>query len=161
MIKCIRVEPIIASRFFLFHVVMSRKGPSKNQYSQGLTYVANTPSFLRHFGQAQSPPASPGRSGREPLPSRPKEGKWAGGSDDEGGHDKDRADDGEDDEWGETFGGGGEEGPQVVVLKEGRHLTAEEVKRERRRGEQWLFPIGLLTVFFFPKLRREMEERRC
>lgn len=32
------------------------------------------------------------------------------------------------------FGGGGEEGPQVVVLKEGRHLTAEEIKRERRKG---------------------------
>jgi hypothetical protein len=40
-----------------------------------------------------------------------------------------------------VFGGGGEEGPQVVVLKEGRHLTAEEVKRERRRG--WSMFISL------------------
>lgn len=106
---------------------MSRnKGPSKNQYSQGLTYVAQTPSFLKNFGQAKSP--SPDSSGREPLPERPRDGKWARGSDDEGG-------DGEDeDEWGETYGGAGEEGPQVVVLKEGRHLTAEDLKRERRRG---------------------------
>jgi hypothetical protein len=40
-----------------------------------------------------------------------------------------------DDEWGDVYGGGGEDGPQVVVLKEGRHLSEAEVKRERRRGE--------------------------
>ena len=109
---------------------MSRKGPTKNEYSQGLTYVANTPAFLKNFGKPRSP--SPDRSGRAPLPERPREGKWARGSDDEGGGGEEE----EDDEWGQTYGGGGrgEEGPQVVVLKEGRHLTAEDLKRERRRG---------------------------
>lgn len=104
-----------------------RGGQSRND-SKGLSYVAPTPSFLKNFGKPPPSPPSASTGGREPLPQRPKDGEWAGGSDDEG------KDGSEDDEWGETFGGGGEEGPQVVVLKEGRHLTGEEVKRERRRG---------------------------
>lgn len=88
--------------------------PSRNQISNGLTYVAQKPSFLANFGK---PPPSEG----EPIPSRPDEGEWAGGSDEE-------------DEWDARFGGG-EDGPQVVVLKEGRHLNADEVARERRKGE--------------------------
>ena len=63
------------------------------------------------------------------MPSRPRDGEWAGGSDEE--KEKEL---GSDDEWGDVYGGGGDEGPQVVVLKEGRHLSADEVKRERRRG---------------------------
>lgn len=107
---------------------------TKHQYSAGLTYVAQKPSFLQNFGKPQVPPPSSSassRGGREPLPERPNEGQWATGSGDEAGE---REDDDEDDEWGDVFGGGGEEGPQVVVLKEGRHLTAEEIKRERRKG---------------------------
>ena len=120
------------------------RDPTRQQVSAGLTYVSNTPSFLKNFGK---PPPSPedqeqgrggssARAGREPLPERPREGKWAGGSDDEGGGGRGRGDAEEtDDEWGDVYGGGGDDGPQVVVLKEGRHLTAEDVKRERRRGE--------------------------
>ena len=122
---------------------MPQKGMSRNAAS-GLTYVANTPSFLKNFGKAPASPPhsdrfegqraeSSGRPGREPLPERPTDGKWAKGSDDEGG-----AAESEDDEWGEVFGGGGDDGPQVVVLKEGRHLTAEDVKRERRSGKRSL-----------------------
>ncbi len=117
---------------------MSRNKPSKNQYSQGLTYVSATPSFLKHFGQPKPPSPRPNshstsqaRDGREPLPERPRSGEWASGSDDEKAE---REEEEGEDEWGEMYGGG-EEGPQVVVLKEGRHLTGEEVKRERRRGE--------------------------
>jgi hypothetical protein len=29
----------------------------------------------------------------------------------------------------------GDEAPQIVVLKEGKHLTAEEAENERRKGE--------------------------
>lgn len=111
---------------------MSKKGPSKNEL-KGLTYVAQKPAFLQNFGQPTPPPSSSSRAGarngREPLPERPQDGEWAGGSDVEAA-----AAEGSDDEWGETFGGGGDDGPQVVVLKEGRHLSADEVKRERRRG---------------------------
>lgn len=127
--------------------------PSKNEFSRGLSYVAQKPAFLQNFGQPQaSPPAessssssrtAPNRPGREPLPTRPDSGEWAGGSDDEDAGRKGRRNAGEDsdDEWGEVYGGGGEEGPQVVVLKEGRHLSAEEVKRERRRGVSFLSPF--------------------
>lgn len=141
---------------------MSRKGPTKNQYSQGLTYVAQTPSFLKNFGQPKSPSPPPppqssssaavSRSGREPLPERPREGKWARGSDTGSDVDVDARDTNgkeeekeEEDEWGETYGGD-EDGPQVVVLKEGRHLTAEELKRERRRGRSGpVLPFELLA----------------
>ena len=112
---------------------MSKKGASKNDL-KGLTYVAQKPAFLTNFGQPTPSTSSGGRrgggDGREPLPSRPDDGEWAGGSDNEGG--------GSDDEWGDVYGGGGDEGPQVVVLKEGRHLSADEVKRERRRGMSML-----------------------
>lgn len=102
--------------------------------SKGLSYVAATPSFLKNFGQP--PPSRAGESsnsgGRADLPSRPEDGKWAGGSDGEE----------EEDEWDAKYGGGGDdEGPQVVVLKEGRHMTAEEVKKERRRGEPFCISI--------------------
>ena len=113
---------------------MSKKGASKNDL-KGLTYIAQKPAFLTNFGQP-TPSSSSGNSrgrgggggdGREPLPTRPTDGEWGGEGSDAG--------DDEVDEWGDVYGGGGDEGPQVVVLKEGRHLSADEVKRERRRGE--------------------------
>jgi hypothetical protein len=111
---------------------MSKKGQSKNDL-KNLTYIPQKPAFLQTFSQPKRPSPPPGRSGvsrssgREALPERPTDGEWAAGSDDE----KEK---GSDDEWGDVYGGGGDDGPQVVVLKEGRHLTAEDVKRERRRG---------------------------
>ncbi|GFZ51365.1 hypothetical protein JCM24511_09126 [Saitozyma sp. JCM 24511] len=128
---------------------MSKKGLTRHQVSSGLTYVAQKPAFLQNFGQATATASASGpsdrggrggrggdeasRDGREPLPERPREGRWASGSDDEERHGG-RAASGSEDEWGEVYGGGGEDGPQVVVLKEGRHLSAEEVRRERRRA---------------------------
>ncbi len=143
---------------------MSRKGGQSNaQYSKGLTYVAQKPSFLQNFGK---PPPSPPRAGRggvvregrETIPRRPGNGEWAEGSGGESGDEEEEEEDEfgrmvpkgkgkgkekgkeeeiveSDDEWGEVFGGGGDEGPQVVVLKEGRHLSAQQVRQERRRGE--------------------------
>ena len=132
------------------------RDPTKAQISNGLSYNAQTPKFLQNFGKpipARSPPpehhpsydpalhSSNARRAREDLPERPSEGKWAGGSDDEGeggaggkGGKKRRGGGDSDDEWGEVYGGGGEDGPQVVVLKEGRHLSEGEVRKERRRG---------------------------
>ena len=128
------------------------RDPSRNQVNNGLSYQKQVPKFLQNFGQpapSRSPPPehhpnfrghdrSSDRPGREALPERPKEGQWADGSDEEdadGGRGKQRRrQQDSDDEWGDVYGGGGEEGPQVVVLKEGRHLTAEEVKKERRLG---------------------------
>lgn len=112
-----------------------RSEPTRAQYSHGLEYVAQKPTFLQNFGRpaASASSSSPGRGrgdgregrdGREPLPERPDEDEWAKGSDGED----------EEDEWDVRFGGG-EDGPQVVVLKEGRHLSAAEVERERMIGE--------------------------
>lgn len=114
-----------------------RAEPTRAQYSHGLEYVANKPAFLANFGRpaaaagpsSRSSPGREGRDGREPLPERPDEGEWAKGSDDES----------EEDEWDTRFGGG-EDGPQVVVLKEGRHLSAAEVERERLIGTLWPLP---------------------
>lgn len=139
------------------------RDPTRNQVSNGLSYNKVVPSFLANFGKptaSRSPPPehhpsydprihgrdAPGRGGREPLPERPKDGEWAGGSDGEDDVDgrkrrRKMAHD-SDDEWGDVYGGGGDEGPQVVVLKEGRHLSEAEVRRERRRGR----PIGLLKT---------------
>jgi hypothetical protein len=109
---------------------MPPKGPTKHQYSAGLSYVSATPAFLQNFGKPPpSPPRNLDREGREALPERPRDGQWAEGSDEESGAKGEE----EEDEWDVDFGGG--DGPQVVVLKEGRHLTADDLQRERRRGE--------------------------
>lgn len=115
--------------------------PTRNQVSNGLQYVAQKPAFLQQFGfgggrrddsddEDDEGQGSSSRRGRD-LPSRPKDGKWAGGSDDEGANDE--KDGRIRDEWDEMYGG--DDGPQVVVLKEGRHLSADELARERRKGE--------------------------
>ncbi|TXT05961.1 hypothetical protein VHUM_03722 [Vanrija humicola] len=85
-----------------------------------LEYVAQKPAFLANFGQ---PTKAEGRRDARDLPSRPKDGEWAGGSDGES----------DEDEWEAQFGGG-DDGPQIVVLKEGRHLSKAEVDAERKKG---------------------------
>lgn len=68
-----------------------------------------------------------------PLPSRPDEGKWAGQL-----NSKDGKDDDDEDEWTKKYGGGRDEedGPQIVVLSEGKHLTEDEVRQAR--GEPYI-----------------------
>lgn len=94
--------------------------------------------------------ASPVRRGadgrvRESVPERPRDGKWAGGSDDEGdnsGKGKARAVDGETDEWEERWGGGMDgDGPQIVVLKEGKHMSEAEVVAAKRGGERFFLCV--------------------
>lgn len=105
----------------------------------GLTYTpAKTPSFLKAF-QAQlagaPPPGSrddfgsrsatelgedgqraalPGRAGRQTSEEREEQERL----------------DGNEFGWGE----GGDDAPQVVVLKEGKHLSLEEMEDEQRKG---------------------------
>lgn len=135
---------------------MSRRGnntQSKGQFSRGLTYQEqHVPAFLQklraqvnggntgprrsgddddespHVVDRRSASPPPSRGGRETLPERPREGKWAEGSDDEEQGGKKRKGDDEDDEWAQRYGGG-DDAPQIVVLNEGKHLSAEEVKR--------------------------------
>lgn len=148
---------------------MSRRNnePSKGQFSRGLTYQEHhVPKFLQQLRQQvngnaagghrrtrndeddEAPSVSnrrsaspPSRGGREVIPERPRDGKWAKGSDDE-----DEAESGagrksggkgvdgeEDDEWSQRYGGG-DDGPQIVVLNEGKHLSAEQV-RKAKSGE--------------------------
>ena len=73
----------------------------------------------------------PSRGGREAIPERPREGKWAAGSDDDEDGKKRRTRGGaeeEEDEWTQRYGVG-DDAPQIVVLNEGKHLSAEEVRR--------------------------------
>lgn len=74
--------------------------------------------------------------GRAPLPSRPTEGEWADPSGGSSGKRKAENDDDDEDEWTRKYGGapghaGDEDGPQIVVLNEGKHLTEEEVRQAR------------------------------
>ncbi|WWC72752.1 uncharacterized protein I206_106716 [Kwoniella pini CBS 10737] len=130
---------------------MSRKGMTKQQYSTGLTYISNKPKFLQNFGLEQSSTTFNSEIEKEEInerqnniPSRPKEGKWSNGSDDE----KEKQQLSEEDEWEENFGGGGgggnlnEDGPQIVVLKKGKHLNEDEFKKLRKKikGESSLSP---------------------
>ena len=135
-------------------------GPNNNQFRNGLTYNARVPAFLQALkkqvdGSGSSSRPRDGRSespvrvreGRDAIPERPRDGPWAEGSDDEGGDldefgrarrrspkGKDKASDQEEDEWDKRFGGGkDDDGPQIVVVNEGKHLTAEQYKQEREK----------------------------
>lgn len=108
----------------------------------GMSYIApKTPSFLTAFKAqlAGAPPpgssdpytsrsstelgengqraALPGRGGRQTSEEREEE-------------ERRKALEGDDFGWGE----GGDDAPQVVVLKEGKHLSFEEMEDERRKG---------------------------
>ncbi|KAI9066341.1 hypothetical protein FKP32DRAFT_1589863 [Trametes sanguinea] len=103
------------------------KEPTRHQLSSRLAYQAKTPAFLLRLQQQHG---GGGRghdddddefeddgSGRPPIPRRPAIPERP---DDEPGSA------GEDDE---------DEKPQVVVLKEGKHLTEHEAENERRRAK--------------------------
>lgn len=114
---------------------------TKGKRVNKLEYTAAVPSFLQNYGQPKPDPDSPPRTsahpGREPLPERPRDGRWAAGSDDEGDSKGKGREDELEDEWDLKYGGGrGDDGPQVVVLKEGKHLTKEDLEAERRKGEE-------------------------
>lgn len=154
---------------------MSRRnnsGPSKGQSSRGLTYQEeHVPKFLqlmrqqvnggtsghrRTDGDDEAPnvvsrrsASPPSRGGREAIPERPREGKWADGSDNEDGgkgaggkRGAKGAGNEEDDEWTQRYGGG-DDAPQIVVLNEGKHLSAEEVRRAKGGDPKGLFSSAL------------------
>jgi Domain of unknown function (DUF4604) len=115
---------------------MAPKEPTKHQLSARLAYSQNTPTFLRKLQSRvsgipdedsdESPEFEDDGSGRPPIPRRPPIPERP--SSDPGSEDEDRDD----------------EAPQVVVLKEGKHLSAREVENEKRKGK-----LRDISTFFF------------
>jgi Domain of unknown function (DUF4604) len=106
---------------------MAPKEPTKHQLSARLSYSQRTPAFLRKLQNRvsgipgddsdENPEFEDDGSGRPPIPRRPPIPERP--ASDPGSADEDRDD----------------EAPQVVVLKEGKHLTAREVENEKRKGK--------------------------
>jgi Domain of unknown function (DUF4604) len=106
---------------------MAPKEPTKHQLSSRLSYNQQTPTFLRKLQSRvnglpdedsdEDPDFEDDGSGRPPIPRRPPIPERPAG--DPGSEDEERDD----------------EAPQVVVLKEGKHLNAREVENEKRKGE--------------------------
>jgi hypothetical protein len=106
---------------------MAPKEPTKHQLSARLSYSQNTPSFLRKLQSRvsgfpgddsdENPEFEDDGSGRPPIPRRPPIPERP--ASDPGSGDEERDD----------------EAPQVVVLKEGKHLSAREVENEKRKGK--------------------------
>jgi len=122
---------------------MAPKEPTKHQLSSRLTYNQHTPAFLRKLQSRisgvpdedsdEDPEFEDDGSGRPPIPRRPPIPERP--ASDPGSGDED----------------GDDEAPQVVVLKEGKHLSAWEVENEKRKGEWGRDPItGLSITSFFP-----------
>lgn len=104
---------------------MPPKELTRNQLSSRLQYESWTPAFLQKFKNKvqgvpdedeDEPQYYDDGSGRPPIPVRPAIPERPEG--DRGSASEDDAD----------------ELPQVVVLKEGKHLTAKEAENERRKG---------------------------
>jgi Domain of unknown function (DUF4604) len=106
--------------------IMAPKEPTRAQLSSRLAYSQNTPSFLLKLQNriAGNPDEDEDYndefeydgSGRPPIPRRPAIPERP--EDDPGSADEDN----------------GDEKPQVVVLKEGKHLTEREAENIRRKG---------------------------
>ncbi|KAI8982715.1 hypothetical protein BD414DRAFT_537735 [Trametes punicea] len=102
------------------------KEPTRQQLSSRLTYQAKTPAFLLRL---QHQHGAGGRAdddddeyeyvgdGRPPIPRRPAIPERP------------------DDEPGSAAEDDEDEKPQVVVLKEGKHLTERDVENERRKAK--------------------------
>ncbi|GAA5959832.1 hypothetical protein JCM8115_004872 [Rhodotorula mucilaginosa] len=98
-----------------------KSGPSKQQL-KGLAYVGKQPSFLRNAAAALS--GQTVSSGKwAPIPTRPE----GYGDDDQDDAASDR------DDW--DLDRGDDEAPQVVVLKEGKHIGKDEVDRIRAEAK--------------------------
>jgi len=113
---------------------MAPKEPTKHQLSSRLTYSQHTPTFLRKLQSRVSgvPDEDSDEnlefeddgSGRPPIPRRPPIPERPTDNPGSGDEQEDRDD----------------EAPQVVVLKEGKHLSAWEVENEKRKGERATCP---------------------
>lgn len=109
----------------LYIASMSGKEPTRHQLSSRLQYNANTPAFLQRMqnrvtgggnNDDEDDEYDYDGSGRPPIPKRPAIPERPEGDIGSGG---------EDDE---------DESPQIVVLKEGKHLSEREVENEKRKG---------------------------
>lgn len=114
---------------------MAPRDPTNAQISSRLSYTQNTPSFLlklqnRVAGIPDEPEPEDeygsgefydDGSGRPPIPQRPAIPERP--EDDPGSADEDD----------------GDEKPQVVVLREGKHLTEREAENERRKGALFIY----------------------
>ncbi|KAG0701228.1 hypothetical protein DFH29DRAFT_577170 [Suillus ampliporus] len=110
---------------------MSAKEPNRHQLSSRLQYQSHVPAFLQKLQNKiqgitdedeDEPQYYDDGSGRPPIPVRPAIPERP--DDDPGNVDEDDVD----------------ERPQVVVLKEGKHLTEREAENERRK-EKGLPPL--------------------
>ncbi|KAG1798462.1 uncharacterized protein HD556DRAFT_1232170 [Suillus plorans] len=110
---------------------MSAKEPTRQQLSSRLQYQSHVPAFLQKFQNKiqgitdedeDEPQYYDDGSGRPPIPVRAAIPQRP--DDDPGSADEDDVD----------------ERPQVVVLKEGKHLTEREAENERRK-EKGLPPL--------------------
>ncbi len=117
---------------------MAPKEPTRAQLSSRLSYSQNTPAFLQKLqNRIAGIPDSDHEdddeweydgSGRPPIPRRPAIPERPGSQ--PGSEDEDDRD----------------EKPQVVVLKEGKHLTEREAENVRRQGICTVFsPVSLVT----------------
>lgn len=112
---------------------MSKKEPTRQQYSSKLAYQQHTPAFLQRLqnrvagrpdedDEDEDDEFEYGGEGRVPIPKRPaiptRPADQPGSADEDDGREEED----------------GEEGPQIVVLKEGKHLSEREVENERRKG---------------------------
>jgi len=107
---------------------MAPKELNRHQLSSKLSYSQSTPAFLLKFKNRiagvlddeddSDPEFEDDGSGRPPIPRRPRPAIPERPLDDPGSADEDDAD----------------EKPQVVVLKEGKHLTEREAENIRRKG---------------------------
>lgn len=126
---------------------MSNKEPTRHQLSSRLQYSQRTPAFLQRLQNRVSGTADEDEddeyeydgSGRPPIPKRPAIPERP--EDDPGS--------GEEDDGDET--------PQIVVLKEGKHLTEREVENEKRKGK----PVSIALVASFTKSRVVRVKRRA
>ncbi|KAI0034555.1 hypothetical protein K488DRAFT_83850 [Vararia minispora EC-137] len=104
---------------------MPPKEPTRAQLSSRLTYSQTTPAFLRKLQNKVAGVADEDDddefedygSGRVPIPKRPAIPQRP--DDDPGSADEDEPD----------------EAPQIVVLKEGRHLNQWQVENEKRKAK--------------------------
>ncbi|KAF8071653.1 hypothetical protein FPV67DRAFT_1411879 [Lyophyllum atratum] len=111
---------------------MAPKEPNRHQLSSRLSYSQNTPAFLQKLKNRMAGVPDEEEeyddefeddgSGRPPIPRRPAIPQRP--DDDPGSADEDD----------------GDEKPQVVVLREGKHLTAHEAENVRRK-EKGLPPL--------------------
>ena len=129
---------------------MGPKELSRHQLSSKLSYQAHVPAFLQKLqnrmagvsdlpSDENEPQFEDGEleyvgGGRPPIPRRPpipKRPASQPGSNDE------RGDDDSDEE--------GDEKPQIIVLREGKHLSEREVEIIKRKGDSCLCSLGSIT----------------